>query len=48
VTDGRLFVEATDKALEDVAASAMLLSQGAERAAQLVAEAERAMPGVAA
>ena len=31
VTDGRVFVEATDEVLEDVAASAMLLSQGAER-----------------
>lgn len=48
VTDGRVFVEATDEVLEDVAASAMLLSQGAERAAELVAEAERAMPDVAA
>jgi hypothetical protein len=48
VTDGRVLLEATDEVLEDVAASAMLLSQGAERAAELVAEAERGMPDVAA
>jgi hypothetical protein len=40
VTDGRTVVLATDEVLDEVAAEAMLLSQGAGRAVQLRADAE--------
>jgi hypothetical protein len=40
VTDGRIVVPATDDVLDEVAAEAMLLSQGAARAVQLRAQAE--------
>jgi hypothetical protein len=40
VIDGRIVVPATDEVLDEVAAEAMLLSQGAGRAVQLRAQAE--------
>lgn len=40
VIDGDQLLEATDEVLAEVAHEAMLLSQGAERAAEMMAEAE--------